>query len=50
MEPVFMILGQSAATMAVISLEEHKGLHDISYDILAAQLQEDGQVLELKRD
>lgn len=49
MEPVFMILGQSAATLAVISLDNEKGLHDISYETLATQLQEDGQVLELER-
>ena len=35
MEPVFMILGQSAATLAVLSLDYEKGLHDISYESLA---------------
>ncbi len=50
MEPVFMILGQSAATLAVLSLDYEKGLHDISYESLAKQLQEDGQVLELKHE
>ncbi|MCP4311552.1 MAG: FAD-dependent oxidoreductase [Bacteroidetes bacterium] len=49
MEPVFMILGQSAATLAVISIEEEKGIHDISYERLSTQLLEDGQVLKYKK-
>jgi len=48
MEPVFMILGQGAATLAVISIEEEQGIHDVSYESLAAQLQKDGQVLEME--
>jgi FAD-dependent oxidoreductase family protein len=48
MEPVFMILGQSAASLAVISIEKEKGVHDISYETLAVQLQKDGQVLVLQ--
>lgn len=48
MEPVFMILGQSAATLAVMSLEADQGIHDISYQILRQRLLEDGQVLELE--
>jgi len=46
MEPVFMILGQSAATLAVISLETGQGIHELPYDILRKRLLEDGQVLE----
>ena len=46
MEPVFMILGQSAATLAVMSLETGQGIHDIPYDDLRKRLLEDGQVLE----
>jgi hypothetical protein len=47
MEPVFMILGQSVATLAVMSLESGLGIHDVSYDKLRNRLLEDGQVLEL---
>jgi hypothetical protein len=46
MEPVFMILGQSAATMAVMAVEEKRGIHDIPYESLKARLLEDGQVLQ----
>ncbi|QWX84982.1 FAD-dependent oxidoreductase [Cellulophaga sp. HaHaR_3_176] len=46
MEPVFMILGQSAGTLAGLALEDKKNLHDISYDSLRKTLQKDGQVLE----
>ena len=46
MEPVFMILGQSAATLAVMAIEEGKGVHEIPYTFLRQQLLDDGQVLE----
>ena len=46
MEPVFMILGQSAATLAVLAIEKGKGIHEIPYDELRLRLLEDGQVLE----
>jgi hypothetical protein len=46
MEPVFMILGQSAATLACLALESGKGIHDIPYEVLREQLLKDGQVLE----
>ncbi len=47
MEQVFMILGQSAATVAVIALESKTSVQDVSYDKLKAILIKDGQVLEL---
>jgi len=47
MEPVFMILGQSAATLAVLSIEKEKGIHDISYDTVRKSLVKDGQVLQI---
>ncbi|MCK5463172.1 MAG: FAD-dependent oxidoreductase [Bacteroidales bacterium] len=47
MEPVFMILGQSAATLASLAVEEGKGFHEIPYDQLKKSLLEDGQVLEI---
>ena len=46
MEPVFMILGQSAGTLAALALDKNLGLHDINYDELREQLVLDGQVLE----
>ncbi len=45
MEPVFMILGQSAATAAVLSLEKNCAPQKISYRELSARLRADGQVL-----
>lgn len=47
MEPVFMILGQSSATAAVMSLEENIAVQDLSYDKLEKQLVDDGQILEM---
>ena len=45
MEPVFMILGQSAATLAVMAIEQDNNIHDIHYEKLKQQLLKDGQVL-----
>ena len=47
MEPVFMILGQSAGTIAGMSLEKGINIHDLDYDELKAVLSKDGQVLSL---
>jgi len=44
---VFMILGQSAGTVAAMSVEKRKNIHDIGYDELKPILETDGQVLEL---
>lgn len=46
MEPVFMILGQSAATMASLAIKSGKSIHDITYEELSKQLLADGQILE----
>jgi hypothetical protein len=46
MEPVFMILGQSAATAAVHAIMEKCGVQDISYPKLRNRLLADRQVLE----
>jgi len=46
MEPVFMILGQSAATAACMAIDQKIAPQDLPYDELKAQLLEDGQVLE----
>lgn len=47
MEPVFMVLGQSVATAAVMALESGHGLQDVPYAALRARLLRDGQVLDL---
>lgn len=49
MEPVFMILGQSAATAAVIAIEDQVAVQDVDYDKLRKQLLKDQQVLEYVR-
>lgn len=49
MEPVFMILAQSAATAAVISIEDQVSVQEVSYEKLKARLLNDGQVLELNK-
>ena len=46
MEPVFMILGQSAATAAVLAIDENTSVQDVDYDKLRKRLLADGQVLE----
>ena len=47
MEPVFMILGQSAATAAAIAIRRGIPVQDIDYAELRARLIQDGQTLEL---
>lgn len=47
MEPVFMILGQSAATAAAIAIRHGIPVQDIDYAELRARLTQDGQVLEI---
>jgi len=46
MEPVFMILGQSAATTAALALDEGIAVQAVKYDRLRERLLKDGQVLE----
>ncbi|MCS7465738.1 FAD-dependent oxidoreductase [Stieleria sp. ICT_E10.1] len=46
MEPVFMILGQSAATAAVLAIENGTDVQDVRYEALQDRLVADGQVLE----
>tara|TARA_R110002096_G_scaffold263149_3_gene456588 strand:+ start:4523 stop:6205 length:1683 start_codon:yes stop_codon:yes gene_type:complete len=47
MEPVFMILGQSAATAAVMAMDEGISVQELPYSSLRTKLLEDGQVLTL---
>lgn len=46
MEPVFMILGQSAGTIASLALTSGKKIHDLPYEDIKKQLVADGQILE----
>jgi hypothetical protein len=45
MEPVFMILGQSAATAACHAIDDGVTVQDVDYEELAKRLVADGQVL-----
>ncbi|MBX3747817.1 MAG: FAD-dependent oxidoreductase [Verrucomicrobiae bacterium] len=45
MEPVFMILGQSAATAAVLALDRGVPVQDVPYEALRERLERDGQIL-----
>ncbi len=47
MEPVFMILGQSAATAACLAIDDGVAVQDVDYEKLRKQLDADGQVLTL---
>ena len=44
MEPVFMILGQSAAIVAVLSTEKDRGVQELSYEDIKTKLTEYGQI------
>jgi FAD dependent oxidoreductase len=46
MEPVFMILGQSSATAAVMAIDEKLAAQDVPYAKLRERLLQDKQVLE----
>lgn len=46
MEPVFMILGQSAATAAALAIENNLSVQEVDYDKLREKLLLDGQILE----
>lgn len=46
MEPVFMILGQSAATAGVLAIDSDMAVQDVPYTKLREILLKDGQILE----
>lgn len=46
MEPVFMILGQSAGTSAALAIESGVALQDLNYEKLKTKLKADGQLLD----
>ncbi len=48
MEPVFMILGQSAAAAAKIAIERGIVVQEVPYETLGKMLREKGQVLTMK--
>lgn len=45
MEPQYMVLGQSAATAACLSIDNKCSVQDLPYDILRARLENDRQIL-----
>jgi hypothetical protein len=47
MEPVFMILGQSAGVLAGMAIEKGVDLHDVAYNELADALHKAGQILDI---
>jgi hypothetical protein len=49
MEPVFMILGQSAATAAALAIDGGVAVQKVAYDKLGAKLRADHQVLNRSR-
>ena len=50
MEPVFMVLSESAATAASLALQNNCPVQDIAYDQLRDQLAKQNQVLDFKPD
>lgn len=46
MEPVFMILGQSAAKAASLAIDKNLAVQDVDYALLKQELLKDGQVLD----
>ena len=49
MEPVFMILGQSAATAAAMAIDDGVAVQKVPYEKLGARLRDDRQVLRASR-
>ena len=47
MEPVFMILGQSAGTAAALAIDKGVAVQDLDYELLRTRLVADGQVLDI---
>ncbi len=49
MEPVFMILGQSAATAAVQAIDRGVAVQEVDYELLKVQLLKDNQKLSVQK-
>jgi hypothetical protein len=47
MEPVFMVLGQSAGTAAALAVANKCAVQDVPYETLRRQLVKDNQKLEI---
>ena len=45
MEPVFMVLGQSAASIAMEAVRSQVGVHEVDYEAVRKRLLDDEQVL-----
>lgn len=48
MEPVFMVLGESAAAVASLAIDRKQPVQDVPYDVLRERLIQSGQVLEFE--
>jgi hypothetical protein len=48
MEPVFMVLGQSAAIASCLAIDENIAVQDINYEILKSELLKKGQILTVE--
>ena len=46
MEPVFMVLGQSAATAAGVALDQDVSVQDVPYSVLRDRLHADKQIVK----
>ena len=49
MEPVYMMLGQAAATAAVLSIDGDQSVQEVPYDKLSERLMKDGQILKASK-
>ena len=47
MEPVFMVLGQSAATIASLALNQGVSMYDLNYELIKDQLIRDNQKFKI---
>jgi len=48
MEPVFMVLGQSASELACLAIDHQQSVQDVPYAVLQSRLQAAGQVLDFE--
>ncbi len=49
MEPVFMILGQSAAAAACLAIDSKKEVQNVDYEILKKKLSDEKQIVEMNK-
>jgi hypothetical protein len=48
MEPVFMVLGQSASELACLAIERNESVQAVPYEVLQRRLLEAQQVLDFE--